>query len=98
MYPYQTDDRELFMANRPPGTLVRVVRMPSTHRVRRGDRFVTVPAIEFTYSYVREGRYWVYEEKRAGETNPAVIDIRDTLWAELENTGDYWVAHCSGSV
>ena len=97
MYPYRTRDRATFMANRPPGTPVRVVRMPSAESVRRDDRIVSVPAIVLTYSFVREDRDWVFEEVLIGQENGALIDLSETLWAELEKTGEYRLLRRSGS-
>jgi hypothetical protein len=93
----QTSDRATFMANRPPGVAVRVVRKASTSIERRGDYLVSLPAIVLVYSFVRGDQEWVFQEQRIGLENGALIDLRDTLWGELEQTGEYRLLRCSGS-
>jgi hypothetical protein len=71
--------------------------MPTAEIVRRNDHIVSVPAIALTYSFVRDGREWVFEELRLGEESGALIDLSDTLWTELEQTGEYRLLLRSGS-
>jgi hypothetical protein len=97
MYAYETADRAHFMANRPSGVPVRVVRMPSIQVMRRDDRIARIPAIELTYSFRRDDRDWVFQETRLARGNETTIDLRDTLWAELEKAGGYELLHRSGS-
>lgn len=97
MHVYQTPDRALFMASRPPGTSVRVVRMPSAQVVRRNGGIATVPAVELTYSFLRGDKEWVFQEMRIARENEPLIDLSDTLWAELEQAGGYELLHRSGS-
>ena len=97
MHVYQTSDRALFVANRPTGAPVRGVRMPSTKLVRRDGRISSLPAVELTYSFVRGDQEWVFQEKRVAHENNAIIDLRDTLWAELEQVGGYQLLQRSGS-
>lgn len=71
--------------------------MSSAEVVRRNGRVETVPAIQFTYSFVVGDREWVYQETRFASTNPGRIDLSGTLWAELERSGDYQLIQRSGS-
>jgi hypothetical protein len=97
MNVFQTPDRDLFMANRPHGAPVRVVRMPSAQVVQRNGRVETVPAVELTYSFMRGDQQWVFQEMRIGSAPQTMIDLSDTLWAELERSGDYQLLQRSGS-
>lgn len=97
MYPYQTADRTHFMANRPSGVRVRVVRMPSIQVMHRNNRIARIPAIELTYSFLRGDRDWVFQETRLARENENTVDLSDTLWAELEKAGGYELLHRSGS-
>jgi hypothetical protein len=97
MYIFRASDRALFMANRPPGVPIRVVRMPAAEIVRRNGRIVTMPAVKLTYSFQNGDQEWVFQEMRVAETNPANIDLSGTLWAELETLGDYQLLQRSGS-
>jgi hypothetical protein len=101
MHVHQARDRATFLANRPPGTPIRVVRMPSAEIVRRNDRIAKAPAVELTYSFRRGDQEWVFQELRIGnETEPGIetrIDLSDTLWAELEREGGYQLLQRSGS-
>jgi hypothetical protein len=96
---HQTESREEFMANRPPGTPVRVIRKATAGLMERpdDDRLISVPGIEFSYSYVVGDRAWSYYEKLLGDRNPAIIDFKDTLFGELERTGEYYLYPCAGS-
>ena len=88
MHVYQTSDRAHFLANRPPGAPIRVVRMPSVQIVRRNGQIAKALAVELTYSFHRGDQEWVFHEKRiANENEPLAesrIDLSDTLWADLE--------------
>ena len=97
MHIFRAPDRELFLANRPPGAPIRVVRMPSAEIVRHNGRIATMPAVKLTYSFLRGNEEWVFQEMRVAETNPANIDLSDTLWAELERSGGYQLLQRSGS-
>jgi hypothetical protein len=97
MHIYQTSDRTYFMANRPPGARIRVVRMPCVQLVRRNGHSAKASAIELTYSFWRGDQQWVFEELRIANENDTRVDLRDTLWAELDRTGDYVLVHRSGS-
>jgi hypothetical protein len=94
---YQTSDRERFLAHRPPGARIRVVRMPSVQIVRRNGQIEKAPAISLTYSFWRGDQQWVFEELRIANENETRVDLRDTLWAELDRDGDYQLVHRSGS-
>lgn len=96
MYIYQTPDRDQFLANRPPGAPIRVVRMSSAEVVRRNGRIESVPAVQLTYSFMRGDQEWVFHETRLAKTNPGTIDLSDTLWAKLD-PGDYQLLQRSGS-
>jgi len=93
----ETADRETFMANRPSGAPVRVVRMPSTQVMRHDGRVAMVPAVELTYSFRRDNQEWVFQETRIPRRGETTINLSDTLWAELERTGGYELLHRSGS-
>jgi hypothetical protein len=97
MHLHRTSDRAHFMANRPPGAPIRVVRMPSVQVVRRDGRIAKAPAVELTYSFRRDDQDWVFRERRIANENESRIDLSDTLWAELEQTGDYQLLQRSGS-
>jgi len=97
MQIYETSDRAHFMANRPPGARIRVVRMPSVEIVRRNGQIANTSAVELTYSFRRGDQEWVFEELRIANENETRVDLRDTLWAELEQTGDCELVHRSGS-
>jgi len=97
MHIHQTRDRALFLANRPPGVPIRVVRMPSVELVRRNDRIAKALAVQLTYSFRHGDQEWVLHELRIANENEWRIDLSDTLWAELEKTGDYRLVHRSGS-
>jgi hypothetical protein len=101
MHIHQTRDRALFLANRPPGVPIRVVRMPSVELVRRNGRIAKALAVQLTYSFRHDDQEWVFEEMRIANENESLsssrIDLSDTLWAELEKTGDYRLVHRSGS-
>lgn len=71
--------------------------MPSSEIVRSNGRIVTVPAIELTYSFWRGDQQWVFEELRLANENESRVDLRDTLWAELDRAGDYELVRRSGS-
>lgn len=97
----EAQDREHFLANRPPGVPIRVVRMPAVQLVRRNGQLAKALAIELTYSFRHGDQEWVFEETRIANENEPLsgsrIDLSDTLWAELEKTGDYRLVHRSGS-
>ena len=97
MHVYQTSDREQFMANRPPGATIRVVRTPTVEIVRRNGQIAKAIAVELTYSFRRDDQDWVFQELRIANENETRIDLGDTLWAELERTGDYQLIRRSGS-
>jgi hypothetical protein len=94
---HQTSDRALFMANRPPGKRVRVVRMPCVEYVRHNGRLTKVSAIGLTYSYWCDDQQWVLEEMRFANVNDTRVDLADTLWAELDQQGDCVLIKRSGS-
>ena len=100
MHVYQTSDRAQFMATRPPGTPIRVVRMPSVQIVRRNGQLAKALAVELTYSFRRDDQEWVFQELRIANENEPLsgsrIDLSDTLWAELEREGGYQLVHRSG--
>jgi hypothetical protein len=102
MHIHQTSSREEFLANRPVGMLIRVIRVPTTARkVRPGDNcLVTVPGIHFSYSFIIGDHAWTYHEKLLGKVNenPAILDLEHTLWAELERTGEYYLYPRAGSI
>ena len=97
MRVYDARNREQFMANRPPGAPIRVVRMPTVEIVRRNGQIAKAPAVELTYSFRRDDQDWVFQELRIANENEIRIDLSDTLWAELERTGDYQLIRRSGS-
>jgi hypothetical protein len=99
MQLHQTESREQFMANRPAGTLVRVIRTPTAGLMERpdDDRLISVPGIEFSYSYVVGDHAWSYHETLLGDRNPAIIDFKDALFGELERTGEYYLYPVSRS-
>lgn len=97
MHVYQTSDRAHFMANRPLGARIRVARMPSVEIVRRNGHIAKAPAVQLTYSFQRGDQEWVLHELRIANEKETRIDLRDTLWAELERAGDYELVHRSGS-
>jgi hypothetical protein len=92
----RASDRADFMANRPPGVRVRVVRMPGVELVRREGRIAHVLAARLTYSFVKGDEEWVLHETRLAEDDGQVY-LGDTLWAELEREGGYQLLHRSGS-
>jgi hypothetical protein len=94
---FQAPDRDLFLANRPLGATIRVVRMSSAEVMRRNGRIESVPAVQLTYSFLRGDQEWVFQETRLAKTNPGSIDLSDTLWAQLERQGDYQLLQRSGS-
>jgi hypothetical protein len=97
MHLHRTSDRAHFLANRPPGVPIRVVRMPSVQVVRRNGRIAKAPAVELTYSFRRGDEDWVFQELRIANENESRIDLSDTLWVELEQAGDYQLLQRSGS-
>ena len=84
------------MANRPIGVPIRVVRMARAQVVSGNGAFMTVPAIELTYSFVHGDRQWVFAETRIADRN-GIVNLDDTLWAELEREGGYELLQRSGS-
>jgi hypothetical protein len=71
--------------------------MPTVEIVRRNGQIAKAAAVELTYSFRRGDQDWVFEELRIANENEMRIDLSDTLWAELERTGDYQLIHRSGS-
>lgn len=98
MYVRETNSRDTFLKNRPPGVPVRVVRMATVQAVRRAGTVRMVPAVELTYSFATIADQWVYREVRLADERGRT-DLSDTLWAELERQGNngYELLHRSGS-
>lgn len=98
MHIHRMHSRDEFMARRPVGMLVRVIRVPTAGRRERPDgRLIPLPGVHFSYSFIVGDHAWVYDEKLIGDANPAIIDLKDTLWAELERTGEYYLYPCARS-
>jgi hypothetical protein len=97
MHIIDSDDREHFVANRPSDGPIRVVRMPVVEVVRREEgQLERVPAVELTYSFIKGDETWVFNEIRLAAKD-GLVDLRDTLWAQLEREGGYLLRHRSGS-
>ncbi len=98
MFVHETNDRSVFLENRPPDVPVRVVRMATVQAVRRGGAIRMVPAVELTYSFTAADHQWVHREVRLAQDDRGRIDLTDTLWAELQS-GDsgYELLQRSGS-
>ena len=92
----RASDRADFMANRPPGVRVRVVRMPGVELVRREGRIEHVLAVELTYSFIKGDEEWVLHETRLADED-GQVSFADTLWAELELEGGYKLLQRAGS-
>jgi hypothetical protein len=99
MFVHETNSRDTFLANCPPGVPIRVVRMATVQAVRRGGGISMVPAVELTYSFMTADHQWVYREIKLAQDARGRIDLSDTLWAELERRGDasYELLQRSGS-
>lgn len=93
---FDCSDRAQFLANRRPGTRIRVVRMPTTELVCSEGRVDRVGAVDLTYSFVKDGERWLYHELRLGDRD-GLVNLADTLWAQLERDGDYVLVQRSGS-
>jgi hypothetical protein len=65
--------------------------------VRRSGRLENAPAVSLTYSFWRGDQQWVLEELRLANEHESRVDLHDTLWAELDRTGDYELVRRSGS-
>jgi len=99
------ESREVFLARRPQGTQIAVVRMPTSELVRcHSGELTTFAAVVLTYSYVDRdaGIEWVFHEtRRVGDDRPrgGFVELGDTLWAALsrDEHGPYVLRHRSGS-
>jgi hypothetical protein len=65
--------------------------------VRHNGWMAKAPAVELTYSFRRDDQEWMFQELRIANENETMIDLRDTLWAELEREGGYQLLQRSGS-
>lgn len=87
MYVIRASDRETFLANRPEGLPINVVRMPTTQLRRRRNLGVTsFPAVELTYSFIVGDQQWVFQELRvADDPRGGFVSLDGTLWSDLAN-------------
>ena len=98
MHVFETKKRGDFLAN-SDGARIQVVRMPTVQAVHRDGELKMLPAVELTYSFIREDQQWVYREVRLASDDRGRIDLGDTLWADLETRGggQYTLLQRSGS-
>ena len=90
-------DRAHFLSQRPPGKAIRVRRAAKLTRVREDDgRLRRVPIVELAYSFIDGNNEWVFTEVRLADEN-GLVDLEDTLWAQLEQEGGYRLLRPSGS-
>jgi hypothetical protein len=91
-------DRAQFLAQRPAGVPIEVLRAPIMQGTVSDGVYKSVPAIELTYSFIAGEEQWVYQELRMARGSGSRVDLNDTLWAELEKSDDdYRLLRASGS-
>lgn len=97
MKTFRSSDRAQFLAHRPPGKPIRVLRAGTVQLVEEDNgRLRRVPAVELTYSFIDGDEERVFSELRFADDN-GFVDLRDTLWAQLEQEGGYRLLRPSGS-
>ena len=84
MYVAHASGRDAFLANRPAGTAIRVVRMGTSVLKRRPNLGVTsFPAVQLTYSFYNAmtDTEWIFNETLVAE-NPrgGFVSFAGTLW------------------
>jgi hypothetical protein len=97
MYVVEVSDRTRFVGEADSiGAPIRVVRYTNVEPVQVGNTVSMVPGVELRYFFQVGDEQWVYRETRRAKER-GLVDLSNTLFAELEKRGGYELVHRSGS-